>query len=154
MKFLSLIAVVLVLAGCASEDAGGEPPTDSPITIDPDVFTYQEDLGYSKETFVVTGGDDVLVVAALTRAGTRFMRVDETGVEHPDNAGAEQALEHDLYTPNYVSDPEVTEAGVEMYLDCKGSIEDPMAETLRKILREELEAAGLHAHVRAVTYDE
>jgi hypothetical protein len=122
------------------------------------VFTYQEDLGYSKETFVVTEAADdaavvAAVVAALERAGDRFLRVDEEGVEHTD-ATMDQAYAAGLYTPNYVSDPEVTDAGVEMYLDCKGSIEDPMAETLRKVLREELEASGVRAHVRALTFDE
>lgn len=150
-----MVAVVLVLASCRSEDEAGGSSTGSPITIDPDVFTYQEDLGYSKETFVVTGvEDDQVVVSALTQAGERFMLVDETGVEHADSSAAEAAFGSGLYTPNYVSDPEVTDAGVQLYLDCKGSIEDPMARTLRRILREELAAAGVRAHVRAVTYDE
>lgn len=154
MRFLVAVAVVLVLAGCGSQEPAGGPSTKSPITIDPDVFTYQEDLGYSKEVFVVVGAeDDQVVVTALTRAGGRFMLVDETGEEHADSEGAEAALMAGLYTPNYVSEPEITEVGVELYLDCKGSIEDPMARTLRRILREELEAAGVRAHVRAVTYD-
>jgi hypothetical protein len=56
-----------------------------------------------------------------------------------------------LYTPNYVSDPRITRHGVQLYLDCKGAIEDPMAVTLRTILRQELLAADVHAHVKAVT---
>jgi hypothetical protein len=124
------------------------------IEIDPDVFTYQEEEGFSKETFVVTGAfDESAVVRALEQAGRRFMRVDETGVEHADEESAEAALESGLYTPNYVADPEITAAGVRVYVDCKGSIEDPMAEKLREILREELEAAAVDARVTAVTYD-
>jgi len=175
VKFLAAMAILgLVVAGCGKENASGsavpgasvsstgapseEPlPTPAPqappaIVIDPDVFTYQEDLGYSNETFVVTGAeDDRVVVAALNRAAARFMRVDETGEEHFSDAGATAAYAAGLYTPNYVSDPKVTGRGVELYLDCKGAIEDPMAVTLRTILRQELEWAGVHAHVEAVT---
>ena len=127
-----------------------EPPPA--VVIDADVFTYQEDLGYSHETFVVTGAsDNRVVVEALGRAARRFMRVDETGEEHFSDESATAAYVAGLYTPNYVSDPEVTRRGVELYLDCKGAIEDAMAVRLRTILRQELEAAGVHAHVKAVT---
>ena len=44
-----------------------------------------------------------------------------------------------------------TADGVELYVDCKGSIEEPMARTFRTILREELEKAGVTGRVRAVT---
>jgi carboxypeptidase C (cathepsin A) len=123
------------------------------IQIDPDVFTHQPDLDYSNETFVVTDTDQTeAVVAALHSAARRFMRVDESGVEHADDATAQAAFESGLYTPNYCSDPEITEDGVQMYLDCKGAIEDPMARTLRDVLHQELEDAGIDARVRAVTY--
>lgn len=111
------------------------------IRIDPDVFTYQEELDYSKETIVVTGfGGTDRIVEALKKAGRRFMLVDETGTEHPDHEAAEAAYTSGSYTPNYCSQPTVTDAGVEMYLDCKGAIEKAMADTLRQVLREELEA--------------
>ena len=120
------------------------------IRLDPDVFTYQDDLDYSKETFIVTGTEGTeAVVTALERAAHRFMLVDETGAEHPDFDAADAALSSGLYTPNYCSGPQVTEHGVEMYLDCKGAIEDPMAKRLREILREELQAATQNAHVKA-----
>ena len=52
--------------------------------------------------------------------------------------------------PNHVSDPEVTDNGVEVSVDCKGSIEDPMTEALRRVLREELEQTGADVRVSAV----
>jgi hypothetical protein len=123
------------------------------IQIDPDVFTYQRDLDYSNETFVVTGTDETeAVVEALHRAARRFMRVDESGEEQVDDDAAQVAFESGLYTPNYCSDPAITETGVEMYLDCKGSIEDPMAMKLREILQQELDIANIDARVKAVTY--
>lgn len=123
------------------------------LHIDPDVFTYQQDLDYSKETFVVTGASGSgIIVDALEKAARRFMQVDETGVEHTTNESLERAFEDDLYTPNYVADPKITDRGVQMYLDCKGAIADPMAEKLRDILREELESAGVDGRVSAVTY--
>lgn len=120
------------------------------IQIDPEVFAYHEDLGYSNETILVVGTNDTdVVVQALRGAGQRFLNVDETGAEHSDQESADSAYQAGLATPNYVSDPTITEGGVEMYVDCKGSMEDPMAEKLRQILRETLEAAGVEARVSA-----
>ena len=124
------------------------------VTIDSDVFAYDDENDYSNESFVVSGSLDAAttyaVLAALSRAGARFMLVDETGVEHPHAEAAEAALRADLYTPNYVSDAEVTASGVEVYVDCKGSIEDPMAETFRRVLREELELVEVDVRVSAL----
>lgn len=115
------------------------PPPEPEIVIDPDVFTYDESLDHSHETFVViTDAEQGSVHAALTRAAARFMRVDETGREHPDWEAAEAAMMQDLYTPNYVSDPEPTDAGLRVYVDCKGVVPDGMATTFHRILREEL----------------
>lgn len=120
------------------------------IRIDADLFTYQDDLGYSKETFVVTVAQEPeKILKALERAGRRFMLIDEAGTEHSGADAAEAAYTSGLYTPNYCSTPTVTDAGVRMYVDCKGAIEDPMAEKLREVLREELEETSLDAHVKA-----
>jgi len=118
------------------------------VTIDDDVFTYDDDLGFSKETFVVTGDVETdIVVLALHRASARFLVVDEEGTEHPWSSRTEAS---ELYTPNYVSEPRVTDRGVELYLDCKGAIEPPMSLTLRRVLHEELTLAGVNARVSAV----
>ena len=123
------------------------------ITIDPEVFDYDEDEG-SNEIFVVSGAFDgpgtAAVVAALKQAGVRFKRVDVTGVEHPDDEAALAAYMAGRYTPNYVADPTVTTDGVEGYVDCKGAIEPPMAERFRQILDEELGRIGADARVSAL----
>jgi hypothetical protein len=118
------------------------------ITIDPDLFEYDEGLGYSLETFVVSSDfDPAAVMNALARAATRFMHVGDNGAEDLD---LEEAAQADIYTPNYVSDPRITEAGVEVYVDAKGAIDPPMAATLRRVLQEELGAAVPAARVDAV----
>ena len=123
------------------------------IEIDADVFTYDEDEDYSKETFVVTGNfaPDV-VMDALGRAAERFMAVDENGVEH-DPTRLDEVYLSGVYTPNYVSKPEITSRGIRVYVDCKGAIDDEMAQALRRVLREELDATGVDARVSAVTYE-
>ena len=120
------------------------------IRIDPDVFTYQPDLDMSNERFAVTGVQDTtVVVAALRQTSARFMLVDETGVEHVTGEALESG---ELYSPNYVSDPEITSRGIEVYVDCKGAIGDAMADKLREILVEELSAVGYAGTVSAVTH--
>ncbi|WP_406831176.1 hypothetical protein ABEG17_19560 [Pedococcus sp. KACC 23699] len=124
--------------------------TQDGVSIDRGVFAYDEAAGTSHEMFVVTDYSIAtpVVVAAVAAAAQRFMMVDETGHEHTTEAQVEAAMAHDLYTPNYTSDPEVTPDGVQLYVDCKGSIEEPMAETFRTILREELVRADVRARVR------
>ena len=122
------------------------------IRIDPDVFTYQPELDMSKETFVVTGvHDDGAVTAALERASERFMSVDTEGVEHLTEESMDEAVGAGTDSPSYVSDPKVTDRGIEVYIDNKGVIPDPMAATLRKVLTEELESAGYTGRISAAT---
>ena len=90
------------------------------------------------------------VVAALKVAGQPFMGVDAEGVEHPDQEGVDAALLAGGDTPSYVSEPESTANGIEVYLDYQGSIEPAAEETLRRILREELERLDLDLEVHAV----
>lgn len=118
------------------------------IVIDDDV--YGEGTMSSNETIVVESDVPTeILVAALTAAADRMMRVGEDGNEYTD-ADAETVMANDIYTPNYVSDVTVDEDGrAELYLDCKGAIEPPMAERLRQVLREELPRHGVSsAHVR------
>lgn len=109
------------------------------ITFDADVFGPDDDL--PTEYFLLTGPADPTELAkAVSWAGARFMCVDETGREHPDDETAyEETEEEGLYTPNYVADPRITPRGVEGYVDCKGGIDPRMGEAFRRILREELE---------------
>lgn len=118
------------------------------ITIDADLFDFDDSRGYSLETFAVSGDfDQTVAMAALGRASERFLRVGEDGSEDLD---AEEAAAADILVPSYVSDPLVTERGIEVYVDAGGAIDAPMAATLRRVLREELERADLTARVTAV----
>ena len=121
------------------------------ITIDPDVFGTYGEYGLAHEVFVVTGTLDMAattaVLLALERAAFRFMRVGEDGVERHDD----EASGLGIYTPNYVSDPRVTEQGVVQYVDCKGEIGSPMDAALRRVLQEELGGLDVDARVSVVT---
>ncbi len=121
------------------------------IQIDSDVFNYQPERDMSNERFVVTGVQDAApVTAALVRASERFMMVDSNGVEHPTDESLSDAVSAGADSPSYVSDPNVTERGIDVYIDCKGVIDDPMSATLRRILTEELAAAEYAGRVSAV----
>lgn len=120
------------------------------VTVDPDVFAYDDAAGHSQETFTVASeADGPALAGALARVAARFMRVDETGIEHPDDATALAAHEQGSYTPNYVATPERTERGLQVHVDCKGVISPEMAETMRRILREELQQVGAPVRVSA-----
>ncbi len=140
---LALVAVAaLTTVGCSATDS--ETESGSNVAIAADVFGTSADGESSNETILLSGVfDPEIGDAALRSAGDRFMRVDETGVEHATNAAAEAALARGLYTPNYVADPIQVEDGLELYVDCKGWISEPMRLTFRRILAEELTAAGL-----------
>lgn len=120
------------------------------IQIDPDVFTHPRSDDFPREAFVVCGEDVDGLFKAVDGARLRFQCVDETGAEHPDIDAAEAAYQSGLYTPNYCAQPAPHEDGVLGYVDCKGEIPDPMGETFRAILREELEAVVTDARVRSI----
>jgi hypothetical protein len=161
MKRCGLVAALVAsLCACGAIEGAGRTGSSGAssiqhhsngATIDADVFAYREGIGASNERFVLTGAaDQARAMAAVAKAGARFMRVDETGKEYPDDTSLDAAYLAGLYTPNYVSDPRVTAEGVELYIDCKGSIEPPMVLAFRKILQEELDSAGVFGRVRAV----
>jgi hypothetical protein len=115
------------------------------ITIDEDVFGWNEQFQSSNETFVVAGEfERSAVLRGLERAAHRFVTIDQDGYEHPDMEAAAAA---GRFTPSYVSDPEPTERGIQVYVDAKGGIDPPMADALRRVLREELERVATDAHV-------
>jgi hypothetical protein len=118
------------------------------ITLDDDVYRPSGYHGCHESVVVTSDFDPAAVRTALQRAAVRFMRVDETGAEHPDDAAARAAFDNDLYTPNYVSTPSPVEDGTGLYVDCKGGAPEEMGETFRRILREELGRAVPQAHVR------
>ena len=126
----------------------------SVITFDDDVFSYDDDHGYSYETFAVNGTfEPAVVVEALDSiAQPRLMLVDDDGILHAD-FDAIQAADV-MSAANYVSDAQVTARGVEVYIDCKGAIEDVVAAAYRRVLTEVLDQAVGDAHVAAVRYGE
>lgn len=106
------------------------------IVIDEDVYAYDGTGTGANERIVVAGTfDQALVVEGLKKAGERMMLVDTDGHEHRT---FEEVHEAGAYTPSYVSDPCVTDRGIEMYLDAQGAIESGMRRTLHRVLREEL----------------
>lgn len=110
-----------------------------------DVFATRGGNDSSNEEIIVRGDfNRAAGVAALDRVAQRFMKVDEHGVEHSDISASEPSDGHGnfLYTPNYVSSPEVTAGGMTLYVDCKGYIEPAMRERFLDILRDELAPLG------------
>ena len=119
------------------------------ITIDPDVFVYDEDLVGSLENFAVTGDfQPAMVVAALDGAADRLMLVDEEGVVHPDfdSMRATGAIS----AASYVSDAEATDEGVVVYIDCQAAIEDSVAKEFKRILTDVLDDVVSDARLVAV----
>ena len=90
-RFGLVLVLVAALCACSPNERAsltGSSGTSSiqdrenGVRIDADVFAYREDVGTSNETFVLTGAtDQASAVAAVARAGTRFMQVDKTGKE-------------------------------------------------------------------------
>jgi hypothetical protein len=134
------------MAGCAARAVENE--SSHMISIDPDVLTYNDEAEFSFETFVVTGDfESTPVAAALDAAADRFMLVDEAGTVHPDFESMEAAGV--ISAASYVSDAEITERGVEVYIDCQGGIEDPVGVALRRVLADVLQDIVSDAHVVA-----
>ena len=87
------------------------------------------------------GGTDLDPVgAAVAAAAARFERVTYGGDELAEPDG-------DRYTPNVVVGPVVADAGLLLWADTKSEIPTPMLATMVRILVEELEREGAHAHV-------
>jgi hypothetical protein len=136
-------AAIALLAGCAVSDEPTATHVDG-VAIAPDVFATSADGEVANQTVLLTGTfGSATAAAALQSAGDRYMLVDETGVEHASVEAAQGALDQGLYTPNYVADPLITARGMELYVDTKGWIPEPMRLTFVRILGEELAAAGL-----------
>jgi hypothetical protein len=122
-------------------------PQRGTVRIDDDVFGWGDDLmTFSNESILVnSSGPRPALVEALNRAALRFMHVDERGTEHGPEVEEAPPIGPDgqeLYTPNYVSAPTETPAGVHMYVDCKGVIDPRMRSRFLLILQEELGGLG------------
>lgn len=71
---------------------------------------------------------------AVAKAARRFMQIDERGnvVGFDDLGGTDE------YTPNYVSDPEISVRGVSIVADTKGELSRDMGEAMLRTLVDEL----------------
>ena len=80
------------------------------------------------------------VGAGVAAAAVRFERVTYRGDEltEPDD---------DRHTPNVVLGPVVADAGLVLWADTWSELPTPMLATMVRILVEELERAGAHAHI-------
>ncbi len=87
----------------------------------------------------VESGDHEKAAEALTVAAeNRLWAVLEDGQEIPDE---DFIADSDLYSPNYVGlDPSVPL----VWMDCKGAVIPYMARTVLRIVRQELQNAGIH----------
>lgn len=86
-------------------------------------YRTQYGLGAPYETILAAGSfEPAAGVVALERAGSR-LQWSMSGLEY---ATFEEASFDDHYTPNYVSDPEVGPKSIQLHMDGKGSIEEPM----------------------------
>jgi hypothetical protein len=120
---------------------GGVNPPQG-LVIDDDVYGISD--GFSNEHIVVeSDAPQEALVAALEKAATRMMRVDDDGDEE-----AADGWEGPMGPASCVSDVTFDDDGRPgFYIDCKGGIEAVVAARFRAILREELER---HAVATAV----
>jgi hypothetical protein len=112
------------------------------ISFENDAFDVVDEYT-ANESIEVRSSQREEVTAALNSAAPRMMLVDETGVEHPPGTDVEELIAQDLYTPNFVGEPDPTRMGVRLYVDCKGQFGAGVSATFRRIVREELERAGV-----------
>lgn len=121
------------------------------IEVAPEVFA--DDGDDSNEHVIIVGSSDPRAAGlALFRAGQRFYAVAEDGRELSEEEA--DAVDGDLYTPNYVSDVRLASRGPWVYVDCKGYIWPAMRERMITILVEELESVGVSARVEVPSRDE
>ncbi|MGW6128856.1 hypothetical protein ACWFNE_02390 [Cellulomonas sp. NPDC055163] len=125
-------------------------PGASRVTVDPDVFGESDVDGWNgwntSPGFRVQSEDTQGAVDALRRAGNRFHLVDEVG----DEITEDERYTTDLYTPNWVSGVTLYDVGAELVVDTKGDCSGPMGRAMIRILVEELESAGVTAHIAPV----
>lgn len=170
------VVAAILLAGCSavkgpgsaeggenSASASGPASADGQhqkVTVDPGIFDRQghayEDPeagweGLSPHFLVISAQTDK-AAQALDTAARRFMYVDSEG-----NVVTEAELEDpqgwEVYTPNYSSPVFLTKAGPAIYVDTKGELPRAMADTMLRILVEELVAQGVTAHLTTPPLD-
>jgi hypothetical protein len=121
------------------------------VRVDPDVFEryHESEDGAAWETspaFLVVTPDPEAAVPALQRAARRIKSVTGTGREYAVwEEEWEEDAEVEAYTPNWVSDIHVAEAGLVVHADTKGYLPSPQGRAMLRILVDELVADGIRA---------
>ena len=115
------------------------------ITIDPDVFGEPAgdwDGWYRDPAVLVRTAQGEEAAAALHRAGARIRYLDMDGV-----VVTEEELVQGAETPSYVSPIYIWDVGLAMYADTAGDLSGPQGRAILAVLVDELEAAGVTAHL-------
>jgi hypothetical protein len=127
-----------------------EPFPDSMlVTIDDDVFgpgvdwRTVEDMDDRDASWVVFSADARAAAEALHRAAPKFYSVDENG----DIVSTDSVDFNDEYTPNYVSDVRVFDAGAYVYVDTKSMFFPPMARTMMRLIIAEVDKLGVPVRI-------
>ncbi len=119
-----------------------------PITIAPGFFSPDDewfDGGWEADPrFVVKTSDVAAAAEALAAASPRMARVGESGREWP--VDEDPAAQED-WTPNYVREVHVDDRGALLSADTKGWVSEGTAQTMFRILREELDARGVDGEI-------
>jgi hypothetical protein len=102
--------------------------------IDPDWSDVDDYLGYSLETFVVIGDFDQN--RRPGRPGARKCTPPASGSNGAENLDSVEAAATSILLPSYVSDPRITERGIEVHVDGDGATDPPMAAALPCVLRQ------------------
>jgi hypothetical protein len=113
----------------------------------PDDPLCQDDVDTSI-VVVVRGRDRQAARRAVERCLERWWGIDGAGRHHEENDDAFWEAQSDYYgveshTAKYFSDVAVTPAGVEVYVDAQSLMPAPMRRAYRRVLAEELAAAGI-----------
>ncbi|HEX2072207.1 MAG TPA: hypothetical protein VHF92_00365 [Geodermatophilus sp.] len=109
-------------------------------------FEDGEVTGWSSSpAFLITGDDVERTAAAVYSAGQRIFMLNEHGREID-----ESEMNVGYYTPSWVSDVYVTDAGVVLFVDTNGDLTRKIGEAMIDIFVHELTARGVSAHIAAL----
>jgi hypothetical protein len=124
----------------------------------PDTPWYDD--GVDSAVVIVTDRKDrTATLGAVVRCIDRWWGIDGAGRHHgsDDQAFWDAQFDHEgaeSHTAKYFSEPQVTEVGVEVHVDAQDFMPAPMRNAYRRVLVEELEAAGVQDAVVRSQYIE
>lgn len=121
----------------------GVTVSDTVYWVDPHVAVLFPDSWVGDPIFLVASDDVEGAAEAVDAAVERFMLLDDEGRELTEA----QAASGLWFTPEYASDLHITDAGVVVYLDCRGEFSKTRGQRMIEILVAELWANGVSAHI-------